>query len=99
MKDKTDYDAVGIDILEIARLACAHIPDVIQDELDLSDEAYLEIRDYIHHLTPVSVIIQRRRDRAGQEVNTNEKRLKEVNSKRGFWRQQALLYPTSQGGE
>tara|TARA_R110000803_G_scaffold22649_2_gene56181 strand:- start:1499 stop:1681 length:183 start_codon:yes stop_codon:yes gene_type:complete len=36
-----------IAILEIARLACACIPDVIVDEMDISDEEFIRIRDII----------------------------------------------------
>ena len=44
MKYKTE-------ILEFARLACASIPDTITDELDMSDDYYLKIRDYIQDET------------------------------------------------
>ena len=40
MKFKTE-------ILEMARLACASIPDTIVDEMDVSDDFFVEIRDYI----------------------------------------------------
>ena len=40
MKYKTE-------ILEFARLACACIPDTIVDKLDMSDDYFLEIRNYI----------------------------------------------------
>ncbi len=36
-----------VEILEFARLACSCIPDKIQYELDISDEQYTKIRDYI----------------------------------------------------
>ena len=40
MKFKTE-------ILEMARIACASIPDTIVDEMDASDDFFVEIRDYI----------------------------------------------------
>ena len=44
MKYKTE-------ILEFARLACACIPNIIEDELDMSDDYYLKVRDYIQEET------------------------------------------------
>jgi len=44
MKYKTE-------ILEFARLACSCIPGIIEDELDMSDDYYLKIRDYIQEET------------------------------------------------
>tara|TARA_R110002051_G_scaffold8306_2_gene34990 strand:- start:2651 stop:3052 length:402 start_codon:yes stop_codon:yes gene_type:complete len=40
MKFKTE-------IFEMARIACASIPDTIVDEMDASDDFFVEIRDYI----------------------------------------------------
>ena len=40
MKYKTE-------ILEMARIACATVPDDLQDQMDISDDLFVEIRDYI----------------------------------------------------
>ena len=40
MKYKTE-------IMEMARIACATVPDDLQDQMDISDDLFIEIRDYI----------------------------------------------------
>ena len=40
MKYKTE-------IMEMARIACASIHDDLQDQMDISDDLFIEIRDYI----------------------------------------------------
>ena len=40
MKYKTE-------IMEMARIACATVPDYMQREMDISDDLFIEIRDYI----------------------------------------------------
>ena len=40
MKYKTE-------IMEMARIACATVPDDLQDQMDISDDLLVEIRDYI----------------------------------------------------
>ena len=35
------------EILEMARIACATVPDDLQDQMDISDDFFTEIRDYI----------------------------------------------------
>ena len=40
MKYKTE-------IIEMARIACASIHDDLQDQMDISDDLFVEIRDYI----------------------------------------------------
>ena len=40
MKYKTE-------IMEMARIACATVPDDLQDQMDISDDFFIEIRDYI----------------------------------------------------
>ena len=34
-------------ILEMARIACATVPDDLCDQMDISDDFFIEIRDYI----------------------------------------------------
>jgi len=33
--------------MEMARIACATVPDDLQDQMDISDDLLVEIRDYI----------------------------------------------------
>ena len=33
--------------MEMARIACASIHDDLQDQMDISDDLFIEIRDYI----------------------------------------------------
>jgi hypothetical protein len=33
--------------MEMARIACATVPDDLQDQMDISDDFFIEIRDYI----------------------------------------------------
>ena len=40
MKYKTE-------IMEMARIACASIHDDLQEQMDISDDLFVEIRDYI----------------------------------------------------
>ena len=40
MKYKTE-------IMEMARIACASIHDDLQDQMDISDDLFVKIRDYI----------------------------------------------------
>ena len=40
MKYKTE-------IMEMARIACASIHDDLQEQMDISDDLFIEIRDYI----------------------------------------------------
>ena len=35
------------EILEMARIACATVPDDLCDQMDISDDFFTEIRDYI----------------------------------------------------
>ena len=35
------------EILEMAKIACATVPDDLCDRMDISDDYFLEIRDYI----------------------------------------------------
>ena len=35
------------EILEMARIACATVPDDLCDQMDISDDLSIEIRDYI----------------------------------------------------
>ena len=35
------------EIIEMARIACATVPDDLCDRMDISDDYFLEIRDYI----------------------------------------------------
>jgi hypothetical protein len=39
-----------VSILEVARLACASIPDTIVDEMDISDERFTEIRNKVQEM-------------------------------------------------
>ena len=39
------------EILEMARIACATVPDDLCDQMDISDDFFIEIRDYIHRET------------------------------------------------
>jgi hypothetical protein len=39
-----------VSILEVARLACASIPDTIVDEMDISDERFIEIRNKVQEM-------------------------------------------------
>tara|TARA_R100001082_G_scaffold110522_1_gene90672 strand:- start:308 stop:493 length:186 start_codon:yes stop_codon:yes gene_type:complete len=41
MKYKTE-------IMEMARIACATVPDDLQDQMDIPDDFFIEIRDYIN---------------------------------------------------
>ena len=41
MKYKTE-------IMEMARIACASIHDDLQDQMDIPDDFFIEIRDYIN---------------------------------------------------
>ena len=36
-----------IEILEMARIACATVPDDIFAQIDISDDSFIKIRDYI----------------------------------------------------
>ena len=44
MKYKTE-------IMEMARIACSTVPDDLVDIMDISDDFFIEIRDYIHRET------------------------------------------------
>ena len=44
---RCSYMKYKTEILEMARIACASIPDTIVDEMDISDDLFIEIRDYI----------------------------------------------------
>ena len=35
------------EILEMARIACATVPDDLCDQMDISDDFFTEVRDYI----------------------------------------------------
>lgn len=35
-------------ILEISRIACATVPDIIVEKMDISDDEFIRIRDIIH---------------------------------------------------
>ena len=39
-----------IEIMEMARLACATVPDDLQDQMDISDDYFIEIRDYLERV-------------------------------------------------
>ena len=35
------------EIIEMARIACATVPDDLCDRMDISDDFFIEVRDYI----------------------------------------------------
>ena len=48
---RCNYMKYKTEILEMARLACAFVPENICEEMDISDDYFLEIRKYIHEQT------------------------------------------------
>ena len=48
---RCNYMKYKSEILEMARLACAFVPENICEEMDISDDYFLEIRKYIHEQT------------------------------------------------
>lgn len=39
------------EIMEMARIACAAIPDDLSEQMDISDELFITIRDYLAKTT------------------------------------------------
>ena len=48
---RCSYMKYKTEILEMARLACAFVPENICHDMDISDDYFLEIRKYIHEQT------------------------------------------------
>ncbi len=40
-----------ISFMGMARIACATVPDTVVDELDISDEEFIRLRDKLHQLS------------------------------------------------
>ena len=49
-----------VKILEMARIACASIPEDLCEQMDLSDDYFVEIREYIQEKLPATYILCRR---------------------------------------
>ena len=49
-----------VKILEMARIACASIPEDLCEQMDLYDDYFVEIREYIQEKLPATYILCRR---------------------------------------